>query len=783
MNPRDDRTALRLKLLANGFEPLANKSKLCVLPEWSTFPVTEERIRSWHRSRAFADTGIRCGDVIAIDFDIDDETLLNQFADILVAEGIVEETPFVRIGRPPREMWIYRAVDKIGKRTSGIFISAGADPIDPDTPRMQVEVLGRGCQFGAYGQHSDAHQYQWPDQGLLDHDLTDLPPITLPQAEGVIARAAAFFEAGGWERRTTGGGTDEGFTRVYDLTPEMTFDTKENGTLTLDELEALLAASPETDLRVHVDSLRPTSGSWAGVASYVQGSVCINDYGEYKAHFPASLDLGTEMFALGQLLEQRRPKPTTSDNQPVEEVLPINAHIGWETALGNALKRFAFISGGSQVADLVENRIAGLQNFRDTYTHIYRTVTGKGGADKIIKLPELWATSADRIMTVRAEMRPDQPWPIFVEGRDKIVNTYRPPDLPTSGDARVGHEMLAYLIPIPEERHWFRQWLGYKLCHPAVRGPAVFMIADNAYGTGRGSLIRLMRTMFGHNMVRDVDFQTLTGKTYQSQYNEFMSDSLIVAVNEAREIDSSASRWQQRSNAYEHLKGLIDPADTRMRIARKGDPNFEARVFASMFVASNHSDALAIPLNDRRIAVIENGLPAPQEFWARFNAWLANEANVGAFAADLMATDMTGYNPYVAPPMTGIKLDMIRNGESDIDRAMEWIVKLAPGALMTKEQAQFRMYEWLDSNAADMPENWEGVLNIMFKRLTRSYPMMDRLTIDGKQRTIRQIRAPTRPLTTKEAVLEEVMKNGPLSHKAGDSGGKVIDFSTGRPRL
>lgn len=777
MNPRADRTELRLKLLANGFEPLANKNKICLLPEWSTFTIDEARIQSWHRSRAFSDTGLRCGDLIAVDLDIDDENLLNRFADILVSEKIVGESLFVRIGRPPREMWLYRATDKIGKRTSGMFVPKGTDAVDPKPEHCQVEVLGRGCQIGAFGQHSDEFEYTWPEQSPLDHDLKALPPITLAQVERVIERAVAFFTAEGWEQRTRPGGTEEGFSRVYDLTPDMDFDVKDEGTFKLDELEALLIASPGTDFRVHVNALRPTSGSWAGLASYVEGSVCINDFGEYKAHFPASLDFGARLTELGQLLEQRRPKQATEKLQiaaTTAESHPITPTQDFETNLGNALKRFAYVQADSRVADLDRNVTMPLQEFRDAYANIFKTEPTKNG-EKLIKLGDAWHMS-QRLHAHRAEMRPDQPQPMFTEAGDLVVNTYRTPAFPVGGYARPGHEFMSYLLPLEDERRWVMQWLSFKLQHPAVRGPAVFMVAPGTYGTGRGTFFRLLTLMFGGpRWVRTISFATLTGRTYQSQYNDFMSDSLIITVNEAKEVDTGTSRWQQRANAYEHLKEMIDPGETTTQILRKGLGNTQGRVFASICVASNHTDALAIPLNDRRIAVVENGQNRPDTFWEQFNHWMADPANVGAFVNDMRDVDLTGYNPYAAPPVTGMKREMISNGESDFDRALHYVIATAPGALMVREQAMVRLVGWMNENSYDFPDNWEKMLFPAFTRATRPFHNVDRVTIEKKQRPVRMLRQPTRSLTSVEAVLEEIKLNGPLSFKIGE-GGQVIDF-------
>ena len=316
LDARRDRTELRLKLYENGFTPLANKSKMCLLPGWSTFEVTPEMIQSkeWARSRNFSDTGIRCGNVVALDWDIDDADLLNDLLDEAVGKGMLPESPFVRIGMPPRELWVYRTAEKIGKRTTGHFMPPDHSE---DHKGFAVEILGAGCQFAAYGQRDAEHAYSWPEQSLLDARYMDLPEITKAQADAVKDFAIAFFESRGLERKSPAGGTDSGYTHAYDLTPDMVFDVHDMGPMTVAEIgEALRPAPAGEVLRCRVDALRPTTGSWAGMISLVNGDVCLSDHGTYTSHFPEGSDGIAALERLGALLAERFPE-VTEEPEPI----------------------------------------------------------------------------------------------------------------------------------------------------------------------------------------------------------------------------------------------------------------------------------------------------------------------------------------------------------------------------------------------------------------------------------------------------------------------------------
>lgn len=785
---RADRTELRLRLYENGFTPLPNKNKMCLLEKWSTVTITPEMIQSreWKRSARDRDTGIRCGDVIAIDWDVNDPTLLNALLDEIVAAGVIEESPFVRIGKPPREMWVYRTTDKIGKRTTGFF----KHPDAPEDAKSEaVEILGAGCQFAAYGMRDDETAYTWPARSLLDHRYQDLPFITHAQVEAVKEFAIAFFERNGLERKSNAGGTDEGYTHVYDLTDDMVFDVHELGQTTVAELTTYLQSHPDQMLRCRVDVLRPgTSGSLAGMASLVGGMLCISDHGSYTSHWPASADIETKFAALGAALQERFPEvlrePVKAPLPPVSldaDALVMAPEAPFEDSLIIALQRYAYLSETNLIADVKANiNDVTVDHFRNMMAPFYSASTGPRGGENLTYLSKLWLEHKDRRTARRAHMRPDQPVPFYTEGVDLYVNTYRPLVLPTDGDPSMGFEIIDRLLPVKAEAEYFRQWLAYKVQHPDTRGPAVVMVAHDNYGTGRGSLVELLKQLFSRGLVRTVDFQTLTGTGTQGQYNEWLADSVMVAINEAQEIPGHGSRWIAKSNAYEHLKLVVDPGSHEVYVKRKGVNNYTGRTSASIVVMTNHLDSLVIPSNDRRFAVLSNGKPPPQEFFESFHAWRRNDSNIGAFIEALKRVSLEGYNPYVAPPMTQAKQDMIDAGASSLDRAMAYVLRDLPGKLLTRDQLQIKLENYLAEVSVEFPENWMRMLDHLFMRHSHSLPGDGMLSIDGRKRIVRKLPGcPDSIIGDEHAMIEELAKNG-TQGRTMSSSATVVSFASRR---
>lgn len=761
-------TDLRLRLFDNGFDPLPNENKIPRLKDWSRVKITEDMIRSrtWARSNKTRDTGIRCGDVVALDWDINDKSLLNDLLDLVVDQKIIEESPFVRIGMKPREMWIYRTKEKIGKRSTGFFARPGADP---DDKSEQVEILGAGCQFAAFGQRDPTTAYTWPVNSLADYKLMDLPLITAAQVEALKDFAVLFFEERGLVRKSAEGGTDEGYTHAYDLTPDMVFDVRNIGNMTVAEMQTYLEGQPEnTELRCRVQALRPgTSGSLAGQASLSNGVVCISDHGSYTSHFPADLASNDNIEALGTLLAERpaaamfaRPEPVLRRQRSME----LDRHGVYEDNYGIVLDRYIYVAELDTVADVVTNRFdIPLANFRNMMAPYYTVELGPKKGETLHYLADQWLRDKDRREVRLALMRPDKPYPLYEEKGDGYFNTYRDHDLPTHGQPALGFDLLEKLLPVPAERHYFTQWLSFKVQFPDTRGPGVMMVANDSYGTGRGTLIELVSKMFAPGLVREIDFETLAGRGTQGQYNEWLADAVIVAVNEAQEVTGSA--WRNRTNLYEHLKEVIDPGKHSVYVKRKGLKNYMGRTSASLLIMTNHADSVAIPKGDRRIAVLENGEKQPQEYWNRFRAWMAEDANVGAFVEQLKKYPLDGYQPYAPPPMTHAKTDMIDASTSSLDQAVNHVLDAMTGSLLTREQLVLALERYVVEYSVEMPTDWQKAILSIYQRRTRT-PLggPSAVLIDGKMRFIRQLRQPPAgTFDTEKGTVSEVLLNGPVT--------------------
>ena len=136
-------------------------------PEWNRHterPTTEVEVTTWS-TWPECGIGLVGGTVAAVDIDVVEDAELALHIEQLARERL-GDTPALRIGKAPKRMLIYRT----------------------ETPfrgikRHPLEVLCLGQQFVAYANHPDTGApYAWPEEGLADLDITELPEITAEMA-------------------------------------------------------------------------------------------------------------------------------------------------------------------------------------------------------------------------------------------------------------------------------------------------------------------------------------------------------------------------------------------------------------------------------------------------------------------------------------------------------------------------------------------------------------------------------------------------------------------------
>ncbi|GGF66903.1 hypothetical protein GCM10007301_28160 [Azorhizobium oxalatiphilum] len=178
----DPLSDLRHHLIDNGYTPIPVRGKRPVISGWSSMQPDHQQVE--HLVRANPDhtnTGVLTGEVVAIDVDVLDEDTATQI-EALVLGLPGGDRALRRVGRAPKALFLFRATEPREKRVTEKYHVAGEV--------AQVEVLGTGQQFVAYGIHPETGApYSWTTASPLDVALADLPPISPEDVDHLILQA------------------------------------------------------------------------------------------------------------------------------------------------------------------------------------------------------------------------------------------------------------------------------------------------------------------------------------------------------------------------------------------------------------------------------------------------------------------------------------------------------------------------------------------------------------------------------------------------------------------
>lgn len=255
---------IRLRLLENGYLPIPVDGKRPRVPRWSKLRASPASIAAWEREHPdHKNTGILTGNVVAIDVDALDQGVCDKLVSLLLDLPDAGLAP-CRTGRAPKCLFVFRGDAPRRKQATGEYLVNGQ--------KCQVEVLGAGQQFVAFGTHPDIKQpYVWSGGDLLSIPYTDLPEIQPEDLDAFLIDAEAILAEAGEPRRAPTPQRDvapsgESFWRRVNSAALADSDCwirqvfpgakRESGTGAWRVSSADLGRSLEEDLSVHSDGIR-----------------------------------------------------------------------------------------------------------------------------------------------------------------------------------------------------------------------------------------------------------------------------------------------------------------------------------------------------------------------------------------------------------------------------------------------------------------------------------------------------------------------------------------------
>lgn len=185
---------LRVNLIENGYRYVPVKGKGPKITGWPNFPqdiadvARKARQHSDHPS-----TGILTGEVVAVDIDAPNPATAEKLIERLLQIPGASSAP-CRTGRAPKCLFVFRTADPRKKRSTPFYIVSGQE--------HQIEVLGVGQQFVAFGDHAGTGKpYTWMGGDPLTVPAADLPVIGHDAVDSYLKDAEAILAAAGTPKK------------------------------------------------------------------------------------------------------------------------------------------------------------------------------------------------------------------------------------------------------------------------------------------------------------------------------------------------------------------------------------------------------------------------------------------------------------------------------------------------------------------------------------------------------------------------------------------------------
>jgi len=227
---------------------------------------------------------------------------------------------------------------------------------------------------------------------------------------------------------------------------------------------------------------------------------------------------------------------------------------------------------------------------------------------------------------------------------------------------QIWHNHLAYLVPEPDERKRFEQWLGHILQHPGRLPQTAYLMWTDQTGIGRNWLSAVLaRVLRGYGAIGVKINVAVDDKSFNGR----LSRKLIATVDEAKSGMADGARFQRA----ETLKSNIN--EEFREIKNKYGLEWTEHNCMRWLFFSNHADALPFDRTDRRIIVIENpNVRQSQEYYKQIYDALENVGFISAIFAHLIDLSLEGFEAGSHAPMNRAKETSLGEMESPITKAL-----------------------------------------------------------------------------------------------------------------
>lgn len=641
------------------------------LGRWETIRADQAMLDKW-LANGFSDggVGVLTRHFPAVDIDVHDPEIVQKLV-AWCASNIGATVQ--RVGAAPKTLLAYRTTEPFSKIASARYADMFGD-------EHRLEILGDGQQYVAYAVHPDTgREYCWGGEGIAGVEPDDLPVITAEQGLALLDYFYSIIPEDWVEieaaprGRAAPGAEPSADSMLANIRPKIEISTER--------------------LRAALERIDPDCGhdDWFRIGMALHHQFEGSDEG---------FELWDEWSAEGVKYKENetraRWKSFGADLRRVEPVTAATilklagpapaAEGGGGALLDQFLARYVFVEHGNLVCDLRKPphvAVSRLDEFRNATANIRHEVPDPSQSEpdrmKIVPVHGAWMVSPDRKGAQGVRYAPGRE----MYFRDDLggglwwVNEFNMPAFgPSSAGTAVFREHMAYLFPNEREREWFIDWMAFNLQRPERRCKVTPLHVSRAHGTGRGWVVELMGRLLGPWNCTKTKMGTLSGEGSSGQFQDYLNRSLFCAVEEVRE-------GGKRYAVSDRIRDILTENYLEVNVKYGGKHTQE--IFTNFFFMSNHTDALVLSKEDRRVAVFEGpDTPRDGAYYTRLYEWLEGPG-VAALHAELMARDLSRFD-WQRAMETPAKSRMIGDNQSETEQLFHEFMAAPKAAAMSFRQ-------------------------------------------------------------------------------------------------
>jgi len=240
---------------------------------------------------------------------------------------------------------------------------------------------------------------------------------------------------------------------------------------------------------------------------------------------------------------------------------------------------------------------------------------------------------------------------------------------------------------------YFEKWIAQMLQFPAVKSNCPVLISNQ--GAGKGTLLTLLKKLIGGHKYFE---STNPGRDVWGQFNNFMSDSYLVNLNELSKKDTTDSMG--------FIKGLI--TDSELSINIKGVSSYKIQSYHHWIITTNNKDPIPTEKDERRFWIVRSSdkLCGNKEYFNECYA-LLNDPDVirTMFEYFMGLPDIENFN-LIKIPKTEFQ-ENIQNANVSIYE--QWLENF------TRNNFEKDEVELLGSETFNLFDEWKKSQNIEYK--------------------------------------------------------------------